>query len=408
MKNRKSIAGLSLIIFLVMIAWLHGYAQQAGAQQVIYPTNTPDDRANVQAAVNLGGTVLLKATDMNGTPTPFNFGEPATWATAWDASNNLRRVLIKNDVKIFGEKDINGNPLTKIIGGVWSFYSPPPAAMSPHSRPDITIEGIHFDGASYAPIIMRYARGLKIAGNWITNVHPFAWPYTLPIDGSMQRIRNQEGIHIGPLFLGAVVSGALTGIIEVTNNLVDLAIDPNLPSGVYPPTFPIHSPRNTFGEGIFAAGTTGASIVISGNYVTNCSRTQIEAFDNYLGADGQGFVLIEGNTLKTPQDGIAFPSAFCPNGITAGWVVNPSAANDPLINPKYTISHNYVENNSTRQGLGVFALSDGAVMQNNEIVLRGNSTNPGASGLPLNIGFAIASDNCYVGQNWIAGEGATR
>lgn len=78
MKNRKSIAGLSLIFFLIMIAWLHGYAQQAGAQQVIYPTNTPDDRANVQAAVNLGGTVLLKATDMNGTPTPFNFGEPAT------------------------------------------------------------------------------------------------------------------------------------------------------------------------------------------------------------------------------------------------------------------------------------------------------------------------------------------
>ena len=41
METKKSITGLSLLIFLVMIACLHGYAQQAGAQQVVYPTNTP-------------------------------------------------------------------------------------------------------------------------------------------------------------------------------------------------------------------------------------------------------------------------------------------------------------------------------------------------------------------------------
>ena len=78
MENRRSIAGLSLIIFLVMIAWLPGYAQQAGAQQVVYPTNTSADPLNVQTAVNVvpvGGTVLLKATNLGGTPTPFNFGE---------------------------------------------------------------------------------------------------------------------------------------------------------------------------------------------------------------------------------------------------------------------------------------------------------------------------------------------
>ena len=42
-------------------------------------------------------------------------------------SYDPRRVLITKDVKIFGEKDNKGNPLTKIIGGVWSFYSPLPA-----------------------------------------------------------------------------------------------------------------------------------------------------------------------------------------------------------------------------------------------------------------------------------------
>jgi hypothetical protein len=409
MKTNKSIAGLNLFIFLVIIAWVLSYSQQAIAQYVVYPTNTLNDQLNVQAAVNQGGTVLLKATDSSGTPTPFYFGEPVNWTAASNVQNNARRVLINNDVKILGEKDHRGNPLTKINGGVWSFYSPLPTPLpSPlPPGPDITIEGIHFDGAFYAPIMMRYARGLKIFGNRITNVHPFAISVQFPdlIDGSFHRLRVQEGISIALLFGGAYIPGALTGIIEVSDNEIDLTIDPNVPSGVYTPPIPPHSPRNTFGEGIFASFTTGASMVISGNYVTNCSRNQIEVFDNYLGLDGQGFVLIEGNTLITPQDGIAFPAAFCPNGIVAGWVMNPSAANDSAKNPKYTISHNYIENLSVRRGFGLYASSEGAVIQNNEIVVRGNSSNPGASGLPLNRGLSIQSDWCYVGQNSLAGEG---
>jgi hypothetical protein len=293
-----------------------------------------------------------------------------------------------------------------------SFFSPLPTPLpSPlPPGPDITIEGIHFDGAFYAPILIRYASGLKIVGNRIENVHPFATTSTITdrIDGSSHQLRIQQGISIGSPFAG-YVTGALTGIIEVSDNVIDLTIDPTLPTGVYPATFPNHSPRNTFGEGIFAGFTTGASIAISGNYITNCSRNQIEVFDNYLGTGGQGSVLIEGNTVITPEDGIAYPSKFCPNGIIAGWVLIPSASNDPTKNPKYTISHNYVQNKSTRQGIGIFALSDGAVIEKNEVVVTGNSTNPGSSGLPLNIplnrGLSIVSDNCYIGQNRIAGEG---
>jgi hypothetical protein len=415
MRTKKSFAGSNLLILLVMIACLLGYSQQARAQQVVYPTNSYlVDPGAVQAAVNQGGTVLLKATDLNGTPTPFNFGEPVTWASAGNVLNNSRRVSITKDVKIFGEKDHKGNPLTKIKGGVLSFFSPLPA--SPYPAPDITIEGIHFDGAFYAPILIRYASGLKIVGNRIENVHPFAvysFPLNSPpvpvifmdrIDGLSHHLRIQQGISIGSPF-AAYVPGALTGIIEVSDNVMDLTIDSN----VYNQPILPHSPRNTFGEGIFAGFTTGASIVISGNYITNCSRNQIEVFDTYLGAAGQGSVLIERNTVITPEDGIANPSKFCPNGIIAGWVMNPPASNDPTKNPKYTISHNYVENKSTRQGIGIFALSDGAVIEKNEVIVTGNSTNPGSGGSPLNIpinrGLSIASDNCYVGQNRIVGEG---
>ncbi len=393
----------------VMIACLVGYAQQAEAQQVVYPTNTPVDQANVQAAVNLGGTVLLKATDENGNPTPFNFGVPTTWTNPLFTTYDPWRVLITKDVRIFGEKDNKGNPLTKISGGVWSFYSPLPATLPvSNPGPDITIEGIHFDRAIYAPIMIRYASGLKIAGNRITDVHPFPTSsyFQDRIDGTGYRLRIQEGISVGLLFGAAVpyVPGALTGIIEINDNMLDLSID----STVYPPfpsTIGPHTPRNTFGEAIFASFATGASIVISGNYVTNCSRNQIEAFDNYLGADGQGSVLIDGNTVITPEDGIANASPFCPNGITTGWVFDLSAKNDPTKNIKYTISDNYIENKSTRQGLGILALSGGAVIKGNEVIVTGNSTNPGAHGLPLNIGIQIASDNCYLGQNRIAGEG---
>jgi len=94
MLKKNSLVGLKLLICLLMIAWLHGYAQSAGAQQIVYPTNTLADPVNVQTAVNLGGTIILKATNESGTPTPFYFGEPAKWLTAGDASNNARRVAI--------------------------------------------------------------------------------------------------------------------------------------------------------------------------------------------------------------------------------------------------------------------------------------------------------------------------
>ena len=80
MLKKNSLVGLKLLICLLMIAWLHGYAQSAGAQQIVYPTNTLADPVNVQTAVNLGGTIILKATNESGTPTPFYFGEP--WASA--------------------------------------------------------------------------------------------------------------------------------------------------------------------------------------------------------------------------------------------------------------------------------------------------------------------------------------
>jgi hypothetical protein len=51
--------------------------QNFNPNQVVYPTGSyPTDILNVRAAVAQGGKVLLKATDVNGVPTAFEFSSP--------------------------------------------------------------------------------------------------------------------------------------------------------------------------------------------------------------------------------------------------------------------------------------------------------------------------------------------
>ena len=65
-------------VFLIVLVY---FAVTPGAQAVspptttVYPTGSfPLDVQNVQAAINAGGTVLLKATNAADQPIAFNFG----------------------------------------------------------------------------------------------------------------------------------------------------------------------------------------------------------------------------------------------------------------------------------------------------------------------------------------------
>jgi len=71
-------------------------AKAQTAQNVVYPTGIyPDDLNAVQTAVNNGGTVLLKSTNVAGKPTAFNFGDVAP--------GDANTVEISTDVVIIGE-----------------------------------------------------------------------------------------------------------------------------------------------------------------------------------------------------------------------------------------------------------------------------------------------------------------
>lgn len=62
---------------VLLLAFLTSATAVAQATTVVYPTgNYPADVQNVQAALDEGGTVLLKATSASGDTTAFNFGPP--------------------------------------------------------------------------------------------------------------------------------------------------------------------------------------------------------------------------------------------------------------------------------------------------------------------------------------------
>ena len=156
----------------------------------------------VQEAVDRGGTVLLKGT--------FDFGPRG-------------QVNIKNDVAIWGESDGNGRPLTKIIGGFWTFHSPLPSTdlPLPGPGPKIKIKNIHFDGVTWSPMHFPFTSGAEISGNKITNVQPFKLPIKWQ-GGDFVLV--QTGIILGTRFAHKpkYLPGAVTGKLVVENNEIDL------------------------------------------------------------------------------------------------------------------------------------------------------------------------------------------
>jgi hypothetical protein len=99
------VSGRPVAIALVIALWL-APAARADPITVVHPTGAhPHDAALVQAAVDAGGTVLLKAVGEDGSPTPFNFGP---------AEPGSGHVTLTRDVRVLGEE---GDRARTIIQG---------------------------------------------------------------------------------------------------------------------------------------------------------------------------------------------------------------------------------------------------------------------------------------------------
>jgi hypothetical protein len=321
--------------------------------------NLSIDVQAVQTAVSQGGDVILKGT--------FDFGDKGS-------------VTISKDVKIVGEKDSQGIPITKIKGGLQTFFSPLPAQLPPQvSGPKITIQYIHFDRTLAYPIYIAYCSGATIAGNKITNVQPLA---------ATPEMNVSVGIMVGtnwiqPRATRKYQPGAITGVVTIENNDLDMAND---------------TPAKTFGQGIFVHWATGITLQISGNTVKNCSRNSIEAMDNYLGDDGSGSVVIRDNKVTTATVGIPFPSPRTPNGILVGWFFDGTGegASNAKQNMKHTIANNTVRARG-ETSMGMWIASNEVMVEKNQIITEKQSATP----------IVVNSAQCQIMRNKIEGMGAS-
>jgi Right handed beta helix region len=156
---------------------------------VVYPTGVwPDDVHNVQVAVNLGGTVLLKATNTAGQPTAFNFGTPESLPD--------RRVFLSIDVSVLGERV--GSNMTTIQGG----RSPISCLVPVKSR----IQGIDFEGPLHSAILIAASTGSEIIGNRINGVVPDLTPIGFVVGDGLDVLGDDDSI---------------TGKVRVADNVIE-------------------------------------------------------------------------------------------------------------------------------------------------------------------------------------------
>jgi len=157
---------------------------------VIYPTGAfPLDVQNVQAAVDGGGTVILKATDTAGQPTAFNFGPPSL------AGGHAE---LTTDVTILGERV--GQFMTTITGGFTPFLDFEPV--------HVHIEGIDFEGPLDTPIALVSSTGAEIVGNVIRGNVP------LPLFFGFSEV---EGVFVSGF------DNPITGRIKIAGNLIEVS-----------------------------------------------------------------------------------------------------------------------------------------------------------------------------------------
>jgi hypothetical protein len=332
----------------------------AEAQITIVGQNNPTiDVQAVQRAVDQGGPINLKGT--------FDFG-------------NEGRVNITKDVQIIGETNHKG-PVTKIKGGFWTLHSPLPTQLPPTAPgPKIKIQGIHFDGALWAPVLLAYSSGATISNNKITNLRPKAMGGRL-IFGK-PGLNMQQGIICHPGYgqtweTRKYLPGAFTGNLIIEDNDIDLTND---------------VPTKTMSQGVMVIWTTGINAQIQRNTVINCARNSIETIDNYLGKDGSGMIVVKDNKLVPATEGLPVPSPVTPNGIMAGWFLDLSGALDPQRNIKHIITNNGIRTRG-KSSFGIVVFTDGAIVVNNAIFSEGTEA----------LALGVRSSDGYVAFNKIEG-----
>ncbi|NDV20333.1 right-handed parallel beta-helix repeat-containing protein [Pseudodesulfovibrio sp. JC047] len=338
LRLKFTLSGLVTLFLLALVCAVPAHA----ADTTVIGTDTPtQDVPNVQAAVDKGGSVLLKG--------HFNFGTDG-------------RIKITKNIRISGEIDEIGDPKTLISGGFWTLYAPLPYPDAPPAEtgPIVAIRAIRFDRAKGSPLHFPHVSGLDIRDCVVTNV----LPQQIDIERSERdTLPFQAGVVVGNriVFTKGPLKKAVTGTIRIEDNRFFM-------EDTHPDT--------TAGFGVLANWTTGAAITIRNNTILHTSRNAIEVLDNVRDIKGNGSISIAENRIVTAEEGIPYPHKYTPNGIVAGWYFDTRGGTDFSRNSRIAITGNRIEGRGNAS-TGILLYANDTVVTCNDIVLAGGDRSRG-------------------------------
>jgi hypothetical protein len=349
-----------LLLVVFVCAALATVGSAHAATSVVYPTGQyPQDVQNVQAAIDQGGTVLLKATDVSGAPTHFNFGPPVVGPGF---------VEFHHDAELVGERA--GLAVTTIEGGwlpIFGFASVRAA-----------VRNIDFESPLEGAIrfLEPSTADTEITGNRVSHVVGFRFPtFTFG-----------EAI---------VVSG---GRVVIDDNVVE-GVDAFNGSGIseFDSAGPVEVMRNRVSgttNHAIECGTNGQAVRIEDNILRPGPGVN-GLFGFGIVVSGTGAYTIEGNDVLVESPGGIGIWAFGGLGFNIGAVTDPVIArNHVVLKPTGTIGGRLFDD-----GIDLAGLVSGAYIGQNTIEGSGFSAFSlfGLFSSPSDLGF-----NTLVGNN-IAG-----
>jgi hypothetical protein len=350
----------STVLAILVQAIIAG-STAANSPTVVYPTgNFPADVQNVQAALDKGGTVLLKATDRNKHPLAFNFGPAAP------LPNNY--VYFSKDVAIIGETI--GSSKTTIRGGYDPFYG------SFNHPVQASIEAIRFDGPMYDAILILGSKGLRIVGNEVVNVVPqtftdLGFTYADGID-----IFGSSNIDItGNVVIAGNVIGNLTGDFSIGIQLDTIGANVDISNNFFKIGQTVADNVGDAESAGIAAVRCHKPVLISGNVITIGPGTVYSGI--VMVGDSDALFRVIGNFIDSQgpfTDGIdAFQDLSSANGgidsavINSNWIhlasSNPSAPVGGIILvgavSRSTVQGNTITGKNAQAAFGCIADYDG-------------------------------------------------
>jgi len=356
----------ALAVFTLTTASPHVFGGKPAT--LVYPTGSfPLDVNDVQAAIDGGGTVILKATNSVGQPTAFNFG-PA------DVHNGTRANLTTN-VTILGERV--GQSMTTINGGFAPFLGGAPVKTH--------IEGIDFERPMDSPIVIISSTGAEIVGNVIRDLVPV--PIIFPFQGG-----ETEGVF----FAGNDdPQNAITGRIRIANNLIEtpgsdfatgmqldeVAADVEITGNT------VHFLQTNgpiLNAGLVVIRCHGHANIVNNTIIMGPGGSDIFPLGIFFGGHAEARYMISGNTIATDNpssdgmDGVAFDSS------------DPTHA--ALITNNHIVMHSLIP---TSGGIALAGAVDSSIVSSNTI--------EGTNGNAIQIlGFdsgTVANSNRALGNN---------